>query len=80
MEKSKQNKHIVCNKDKDGDNGVDNSVDNGDDDVVDVDDDSANQDLTYLSQVTDCCLMERSKQTKHIACNKDNDCDYGVED
>eukprot|EP00957_Ditylum_brightwellii_P197464 15045856-Ditylum_brightwellii.AAC.1 len=36
MERSKLNKHVVCNKDDDVDYGVDISgVDNGDDDSVD---------------------------------------------
>eukprot|EP00957_Ditylum_brightwellii_P164256 12505094-Ditylum_brightwellii.AAC.1 len=84
MERSKQNKHIVCNKDSD----VDNGVDNGDDDSVDhsVDDggvnsgvDCADKYLVHLSQAADCCLMERSMQNKHVACNKDNDADNGVD-
>eukprot|EP00957_Ditylum_brightwellii_P030882 2340089-Ditylum_brightwellii.AAC.1 len=70
MERSKQNKHIVCNKDNDGDNSVNNGVDNivedSVEDVVDDGDDSADKHHTHLSQMTDCCLMERSKQNKHI--------------
>eukprot|EP00957_Ditylum_brightwellii_P083783 6368159-Ditylum_brightwellii.AAC.1 len=39
MERSKLNKHVVCNKDDDVDNDVDNGVGNGDDDSVDDGDD-----------------------------------------
>eukprot|EP00957_Ditylum_brightwellii_P041239 3122443-Ditylum_brightwellii.AAC.1 len=80
MERSKQNKNVVCNKDNDVDDGVEdgvnNGVDNGVDNVIDngvdngVDNgydgaEEANKHLTHLSQVADCCLMERSKQNKH---------------
>eukprot|EP00957_Ditylum_brightwellii_P025277 1913067-Ditylum_brightwellii.AAC.1 len=54
MERSKQNKHVICNRDNDGDNGIDNgdddSVDDGDSDGVDVDDDRADKHLTHVSQ------------------------------
>eukprot|EP00957_Ditylum_brightwellii_P122877 9369333-Ditylum_brightwellii.AAC.1 len=81
MERSKRNEHVVCNKDDDVDNGdddsvddsVEDSVDNGDDDDVEDGDDGANKHLTYLSQVADCCLAERSKQNEHVVCNKDDD-------
>eukprot|EP00957_Ditylum_brightwellii_P116142 8859948-Ditylum_brightwellii.AAC.1 len=70
MERSKQNKHLVCNKDNDHDNDVDNSVGNGDndsvDDAIENDDDGADKYLTHFSQATDCCMMERSKQNKHL--------------
>eukprot|EP00957_Ditylum_brightwellii_P036973 2798947-Ditylum_brightwellii.AAC.1 len=64
MERSKQNKHIACNKDNDVNNDIDDgdndSVDNGNDGVDDVD-----KHLKHISQAADCCLMERSKQNKH---------------
>eukprot|EP00957_Ditylum_brightwellii_P055378 4197123-Ditylum_brightwellii.AAC.1 len=58
MERSEQNKHVVCDKDDDVDYGVDDGVDNGDNDSVeDGDDDSvengvdgADKHLTHLSQ------------------------------
>eukprot|EP00957_Ditylum_brightwellii_P121992 9303734-Ditylum_brightwellii.AAC.1 len=37
MERSEQNKHVICNKADDVDNGVDNDVDNADNDIVDKD-------------------------------------------
>eukprot|EP00957_Ditylum_brightwellii_P003021 231058-Ditylum_brightwellii.AAC.1 len=82
MERSKQNELVVCNKDDDVDDGVDNSdddtVDDGDN-VVDNGDDRADKHLTHLSQPADCCLMERSKQNKRVVCNKDDDVDNGVD-
>eukprot|EP00957_Ditylum_brightwellii_P199575 15213714-Ditylum_brightwellii.AAC.1 len=57
---------------------VDNGVDNGDDDSVDNGDDGADKHLTHLSQAADCCLMERSKQNKHLVCDGDDDVDNGV--
>eukprot|EP00957_Ditylum_brightwellii_P182757 13920324-Ditylum_brightwellii.AAC.1 len=75
MERSKQNKHAVGNKDNGVDNGVDDSVDNSADDS----DDGANKYLTHLSQAVDCCLMERIKQNKHIVDDKDNGVDDSVE-
>eukprot|EP00957_Ditylum_brightwellii_P134565 10259266-Ditylum_brightwellii.AAC.1 len=83
MERSKENKHLVCNKDDDVDNDVDDGVDIGDNDSVDddvgngVDDgvDSADKHLTHLTQAADCSLTERSKENKHLVCNKDNDVD-----
>eukprot|EP00957_Ditylum_brightwellii_P119524 9119312-Ditylum_brightwellii.AAC.1 len=113
MERREQNKHVVCNKDNDVDNGVDDgnndSIDD-DDDSVDNGDEGANKYLTHLSkllvdngdddfdydgdndgvdndgygadkhpallsQASDCCLTEKSKQNKHVVCNKDNDID-----
>eukprot|EP00957_Ditylum_brightwellii_P127242 9702005-Ditylum_brightwellii.AAC.2 len=82
MERSKQIKHVVCNKDNNGDNGVDSgdhdSVDNGDDGVDDGDD-SDDKHLTHLSQAADYCLMEKKKQNKHVDCIKDNDGDKDVD-
>eukprot|EP00957_Ditylum_brightwellii_P174872 13315128-Ditylum_brightwellii.AAC.1 len=82
MERSKQNKHLVCDEDNDVDGDVDNGADNGDNDSVDNGDDdgvengdddsvdngadSADKHHTHLSQAVDCCLMERSKQNKHL--------------
>eukprot|EP00957_Ditylum_brightwellii_P124281 9473549-Ditylum_brightwellii.AAC.1 len=71
MERSKQNKHVVCNKDDDVVNCVDNCVDNGND--------GAYKHLTYLSQAAECCLTERSKQNKLVVCSKDNDVDNVVD-
>eukprot|EP00957_Ditylum_brightwellii_P057211 4335150-Ditylum_brightwellii.AAC.1 len=73
MERSKQNKHVVCDKDNDVDNGGDDGVDDGvgNDSVDDVD--GADKHFTYLSQADDCCLTEGSKQNKHVVCDKDND-------
>eukprot|EP00957_Ditylum_brightwellii_P006627 502980-Ditylum_brightwellii.AAC.1 len=68
MERSKQNKHVVCDEDNDVDNGVDNGEDDSvedDDDGVDDSVDGADKHLTHLSQAADCCLMERSEQNKH---------------
>eukprot|EP00957_Ditylum_brightwellii_P082715 6289752-Ditylum_brightwellii.AAC.1 len=83
MERSKLNKHVVCNEDDDVDNDVDNgnddSVEDGDDDGVDNGVDGVDKDLTHLSQAGDCCLMERSKLNKHVVYNKDNDVDNGVD-
>eukprot|EP00957_Ditylum_brightwellii_P074861 5689550-Ditylum_brightwellii.AAC.1 len=67
MEKSRQNKHVVDNKD----NGVDKSVGNSDD--------GANKHLTLLSQAVDCCLMERSKQNERVVGDKDDGVDDSVE-
>eukprot|EP00957_Ditylum_brightwellii_P075431 5732635-Ditylum_brightwellii.AAC.1 len=81
MERSKLNNHVVGNKDNDVDDGVDNG--GGDDDGDDVDvqngDDGADKHLAHISQAGDCCLMERSKQNKHIIGNKDDDVDNGVD-
>eukprot|EP00957_Ditylum_brightwellii_P084682 6439151-Ditylum_brightwellii.AAC.1 len=62
MERSKQNKHVVGNKDDGVDDGDDGSVDSSVDSSVD---DSDDKHLTHLSQGVGCCLMERSKQNKH---------------
>eukprot|EP00957_Ditylum_brightwellii_P151112 11506801-Ditylum_brightwellii.AAC.1 len=40
---------------------------------VDNDVDGADKHLTHLSQAVDCCLTDRSKQNKHVVCNKDDD-------
>eukprot|EP00957_Ditylum_brightwellii_P194884 14846675-Ditylum_brightwellii.AAC.1 len=62
-ERSKQNKHHVCDKDDDVNDGVDNgdddSVDNCDDDCVDDGNESAGsavKHLAHLSQAADCCM------------------------
>eukprot|EP00957_Ditylum_brightwellii_P155143 11810450-Ditylum_brightwellii.AAC.1 len=60
MERSKQNEHVVGDKD----DGVGDSVENSDD--------SANKQFTHPSQAVDCHLTERSKQNKHVVGNKDN--------
>eukprot|EP00957_Ditylum_brightwellii_P001290 101419-Ditylum_brightwellii.AAC.1 len=80
MERSKQNKYVVCNEYDDVDDDVDNGVDNGDNDSVNDGDDGADKHLTHLSQAADCCLAERSKQNKHVVCNKDNGVDDDVDD
>eukprot|EP00957_Ditylum_brightwellii_P123079 9384185-Ditylum_brightwellii.AAC.1 len=84
MERIKQNKHLICNKNGES---VDDGVDNGDDDGIDDDfcncddgDDSANKHLAHLTEAADCCLAERSKQNKHVVCNKDDDVDNGDND
>eukprot|EP00957_Ditylum_brightwellii_P190875 14533436-Ditylum_brightwellii.AAC.1 len=60
MEKSKQNKHVVCGVDNDVDNGVEDDVDDDSvDDGVDNGDDGADKQIIHLSQAADCCLMER---------------------
>eukprot|EP00957_Ditylum_brightwellii_P094620 7206150-Ditylum_brightwellii.AAC.1 len=48
-ERSKQNKHVVCNEDNNVDDDSDYSVDNGDDGVDDCDD-NGDKYLTHLSQ------------------------------
>eukprot|EP00957_Ditylum_brightwellii_P086542 6584256-Ditylum_brightwellii.AAC.1 len=68
MERSKQNKHLVC----DEDNGVDNCDDDGAE--------GADKYLTHLSQTGDCCRTERSKQNEHLACDEDNGVDDGDDD
>eukprot|EP00957_Ditylum_brightwellii_P026132 1975988-Ditylum_brightwellii.AAC.1 len=83
MKRSKQNKHLVCNKDND----VDDAVDNGDDDNVEDNDDYyiyncvniPDKHLAHLSQAADCCLMERSSQYKQSFCDKDNAVDDAVD-
>eukprot|EP00957_Ditylum_brightwellii_P078725 5985748-Ditylum_brightwellii.AAC.1 len=47
--------------------GVDDGVDNADKHII------------HLSQAADCCLTERSKQNKHVVCNKDDDVDNDVD-
>eukprot|EP00957_Ditylum_brightwellii_P021689 1635381-Ditylum_brightwellii.AAC.1 len=81
MERSKQNKHFICDDDDDVEDGDDGSVDDGDDDSVDDGDDDgveegaedADKHLTRLSQEADCCMTERSKQNKHLKCDVDDD-------
>eukprot|EP00957_Ditylum_brightwellii_P123111 9386774-Ditylum_brightwellii.AAC.1 len=74
MERNKQHQHLVCNEDNDVDDGDDDSVGNGvDDGDDDGADDGANKHLAHLSQVTDYCRMERSKQNKHLVCNEEDD-------
>ena len=53
-------------------------VDDDNGDGVDNSDESANKPLTHPSQAVDCCLMERSKQNKHVVGNKDNGVDDSV--
>eukprot|EP00957_Ditylum_brightwellii_P048828 3704528-Ditylum_brightwellii.AAC.1 len=81
-ERSKKNKHLVCDVDDDVGNGVGNGdndiVDDGDDDCVDDGDKGANKHLAQLSQAADCCMTERGKQIKHVVDNEDNDVDVGV--
>eukprot|EP00957_Ditylum_brightwellii_P073986 5622675-Ditylum_brightwellii.AAC.1 len=77
MERSKQNKHLVRNEDNDVDDGVDNGDNDSVDDGVDDGADGADKYLTYLSQVADCCRMERSEQNEHLVCNEDDDVDDG---
>eukprot|EP00957_Ditylum_brightwellii_P038195 2887794-Ditylum_brightwellii.AAC.1 len=80
MERSKQNKHLVCNEDDDVEYGDDDSVVDGGDDGVDNGAEGADKHLAHLSQVADCCMMERSKQNKHLICNEDDDVDDGADD
>eukprot|EP00957_Ditylum_brightwellii_P061949 4701414-Ditylum_brightwellii.AAC.1 len=66
MERSEQNKHLVCNKD--------NGVDNGDDDS----DDSANEHLTHLTQVKNngncgVCDMNFTRIVKNTPTSLKND-------
>eukprot|EP00957_Ditylum_brightwellii_P005626 430315-Ditylum_brightwellii.AAC.1 len=61
MERSMQNKDVVCKKDNNVDDDVDNGVDNGDDNSVEHGDDdgvengdySADKHLTHLLQAAD---------------------------
>eukprot|EP00957_Ditylum_brightwellii_P120687 9205376-Ditylum_brightwellii.AAC.1 len=84
MEKSKQNEHVVCKKDKSVDDNVGNGVDNGFDNGVhngvhngvDDSDASVTKNFAHLTQAVDCSLTERSRQNKHIVGKKDN----GVDD
>eukprot|EP00957_Ditylum_brightwellii_P092318 7028741-Ditylum_brightwellii.AAC.1 len=61
--------HVVCNKDDDVDNGVDNGDGDSVEDVVRVD---------YNS--FDNGDDERSKKNKHIVCDKDDDVNNGDDD
>eukprot|EP00957_Ditylum_brightwellii_P005818 442823-Ditylum_brightwellii.AAC.1 len=67
MERSKQNKHVVGDKD----DGVDDSFHNSDD--------SVNKQFTHLSQAIDCFLTERSKQNVRVVGNKDDGVDNSVD-
>eukprot|EP00957_Ditylum_brightwellii_P068706 5215883-Ditylum_brightwellii.AAC.1 len=75
MERSEQNKHLVCDKDNDVDDGDNDIDDDGDDDGAE----GADKQLAHLSQVADCCRMERSEQNKHLVCDEDDDVDDGVD-
>eukprot|EP00957_Ditylum_brightwellii_P129108 9848131-Ditylum_brightwellii.AAC.1 len=88
-ERSKQNEHLVYNKDDDVDDDVDNGdddgVDDGDDDGVDNDGvydgaEGADKSLAHLFQAADYCRIERSKQNDHLVYNKDDDVDDGDND
>eukprot|EP00957_Ditylum_brightwellii_P206685 15349485-Ditylum_brightwellii.AAC.1 len=76
MERSKQNKHVVSEKDNDVDDGVDNGDDDSDEDSVD----GADNHLTHLSKAADCYLTEKEKQNNHVVCDKDNDVDDDGDD
>jgi hypothetical protein len=79
-QKCKQNKHVVGDKDYDGDNGVDDGVKDSVDNAVDKSDDGADKHLTHLSQGVDCHLTQKCKQNKHVVGGKDNGVDNGIED
>eukprot|EP00957_Ditylum_brightwellii_P166488 12672895-Ditylum_brightwellii.AAC.1 len=83
-DRNQQNKHLVCNKDDDVDDGADDGDDdsagNGDDDGVDNGADGADKHLVHLSQVADCYRMDRHQQNKHLVCNEDDDVDDGADD
>eukprot|EP00957_Ditylum_brightwellii_P159808 12163946-Ditylum_brightwellii.AAC.1 len=66
MERSKRNKHLVCNEDDDVGDGDNNGI--VDDGVDGVDDSAEGADkyFAHLSQAADCCRMERSKQNEHL--------------
>eukprot|EP00957_Ditylum_brightwellii_P035021 2655323-Ditylum_brightwellii.AAC.1 len=66
MDRSKQNKHLVCNEDNAVDNYDGDSVGDGVDDGVDDGAEGADKHLIHLSQAADCCRMDRSKQNKHL--------------
>eukprot|EP00957_Ditylum_brightwellii_P174466 13283638-Ditylum_brightwellii.AAC.1 len=84
MERNKQNKHLVCDEDNDVDNGTvdgdDDSVGNGDGNCVDDGAEGADKHLAHLSEVADCCRMDRNKQNEHLVCDEDNDVDNGDDD
>eukprot|EP00957_Ditylum_brightwellii_P065455 4965820-Ditylum_brightwellii.AAC.1 len=69
-DRNEQNKHLVCDKDNDVDDGADDgdydSVGYGDNGVDDGVDDGADKHLIHLSQVADCCRMNRNKQNEHL--------------
>eukprot|EP00957_Ditylum_brightwellii_P039240 2969000-Ditylum_brightwellii.AAC.1 len=70
MERSKKNKHLVCNEGNDVDNAVDDgvneNVEDGDNDGVDGGADGADKHLAHLSQAADCCRTERREQNEHL--------------
>eukprot|EP00957_Ditylum_brightwellii_P146654 11163567-Ditylum_brightwellii.AAC.1 len=68
MERSKRNKHLVCDEDI--------GVDICDNDVAD----SADKHLVHLSQAADCCRTERNKQNEHLVCDEDDGVDNGDDD
>eukprot|EP00957_Ditylum_brightwellii_P004090 310800-Ditylum_brightwellii.AAC.1 len=65
MERSKQNMHVVGDKD----DGVDNSIDNSDDSTI-------NQ-FTHFKKLDDCCLTERSMQNKYVVDDNGDGVDDG---
>eukprot|EP00957_Ditylum_brightwellii_P190990 14542319-Ditylum_brightwellii.AAC.1 len=42
--------------------------------------DGADKHLVHLSQVADCCLVDRNEQNEHLICNEDDDVDDGAVD
>jgi hypothetical protein len=62
MKRSKQNKHVVGNKDNGVDGADDDSVDNG----VDNSNDGADKQLIHLSQGVDCHLTQRSDPNRCV--------------
>eukprot|EP00957_Ditylum_brightwellii_P203673 15335726-Ditylum_brightwellii.AAC.1 len=80
MERSKQNKHGVCNKDNDVNNDFPMVLTMVSMIIVVDGDDGADKHLTHLSQLADyCCLIERNKQHKHAVYIKDDDFDNDVD-
>eukprot|EP00957_Ditylum_brightwellii_P028655 2164691-Ditylum_brightwellii.AAC.1 len=65
---------------KDAENGEDDSVGNGDHDGADDGADGAEKHLVYLSQVADCCWVDRSKQNKHLVGDEDKDVGHEADD
>eukprot|EP00957_Ditylum_brightwellii_P113573 8659159-Ditylum_brightwellii.AAC.1 len=80
MTRSKRNKHLVCNEDNNVDDSDDDGVDDNGNDGIDNGAEGADKHLAHLSQVTDCCRMERKEQNKHLVCNKGYDVDDSVDD
>eukprot|EP00957_Ditylum_brightwellii_P065419 4962539-Ditylum_brightwellii.AAC.1 len=75
-DRHKQNEHLVCNADSVVDYGANDGVDDGVDDGAK----GAKKHLIHLSQVADCCKMERRKLNKHAVCNEADDVDDGDDD